>query len=125
MGVVEGARRARLELEATQEIGGLCRRAGDDLHRHVAADALVARAEDLAHAAAADAGEDLVSTEARPGADPGEGRDAWPGHGRGDQTGVDPPAALVAAFQVGVDLEDARGGELSGDIGSQRGMVQV
>ena len=75
VGVVERRGRARFLLEARQPLGvGDARR--HDLDRDVAAKPRVAGAVDLAHAAGADRGLNLVGTELR--AD-GQGHGAVPG----------------------------------------------
>ena len=71
--MVQGGGRARLLFEAahTRRMGG--HRRGQQLDRHLAAQAQVAGAEHLAHAAGAEEGQHLVGTEPRAGAD-GQGR---------------------------------------------------
>ena len=66
--MVEGAGRARLLLEAPQAVRHRCEKRGrQDLDRDLAAQARVAGAVDLAHAARAEGGEDLVGPEAGAG----------------------------------------------------------
>ena len=64
VGMIERAGGARLLLEARQVVAVLRHRRGEDLERHLAPDARVARAIDLAHAAGAERAGDLVGSEA-------------------------------------------------------------
>ena len=69
VGMVEDAGRARLLLEALQALRIAREGAGQDLDRDVAAEARIARAEDLSHPSRADGGEDLVGPETGAGLD--------------------------------------------------------
>ena len=69
VGMVQRGDRPRFVLESTQTIGISGEPFRKDLDRHVAPEAGVARAIDLAHAARAERGEDLVRTEAFAGSE--------------------------------------------------------
>ena len=62
--MVERSSGASLLLEAAQAIGIIRQRLRQDLDGHFAADARIAGAVDLTHAAGAEGGDDLVGTEA-------------------------------------------------------------
>ena len=61
--VIQRGEHLRLALEAREAIGVGGERVGEDLQRDVATELRVARAIDLAHAAGADRGDDLVGAE--------------------------------------------------------------
>ena len=65
VGMVERGQHLRLALEACDTIGIERERVGDDLQRDVTTEFCIARAIDLAHAARAEGGDDLVRAEAR------------------------------------------------------------
>ena len=67
VGVIERADRARLLLEAAEAIRVRGKRGGQHLDRHLAAEARVTGAVDLAHAARPDRGHDLVGPHASAG----------------------------------------------------------
>ncbi|HUL79116.1 MAG TPA: hypothetical protein VL691_17755 [Vicinamibacteria bacterium] len=67
VGVAEGASEASLLLEAVEPVEGVAQFAGEDLDRHVAAEAGVAGAVDLAHLAGSEKTGDLVRPQPCPG----------------------------------------------------------
>src|SRR6476469_8520860 len=64
--MIELPRGARLLLEPADASGVARERSGDQLQRHVAAEALIAGAIDLAHPARAEPADDLVRPDPRP-----------------------------------------------------------
>ena len=65
--MVEHPRRPRFLLESAQRLGIIDQRPREDFDRHVAGEARVLRAIDLAHPAGADGGNDFVGAERRTG----------------------------------------------------------
>jgi hypothetical protein len=61
--------RSRLALETRQRLRLVRHHVGDDFDRDVAAQALIVRAPDLAHATRADRRDDFIRTDARAGLD--------------------------------------------------------
>ena len=65
--VIDGRQCLRFAREPREPIGVAGERVGQDLQRDVAIELRIARAEDLAHSARADAGDDFVDAETRAG----------------------------------------------------------
>ena len=65
--MIQGGQRLRFTLQASQPIGVMGDRFGEDLDRNVAVELRVAGAKDLAHAAFTNRRNDFVDAEARAG----------------------------------------------------------